>query len=148
MWGNRDDYHLSDSSENISFEKTKTFDLQDKQDGLLELAGVYNSLHLGECQVGVSSALKIAQGKKFELEVIGNERVIFQIDGEPSVVKGPLTIEIRRKDQVKILTRATERYHYVAKKAVDVIGWAKDKGIINNQQKEVILNEFSRRSKV
>lgn len=146
MWGNRDDY-MSDSSEPVN-SSNKLFDLQDKQDGLLEIVGIYNSLHLGECQVGLSQALKLAQGKRFDISVEGNENFVFQIDGEPSCIKGPVSIEIKRKDQVKILTRATERHHYVAKKAVDVLTWAKDQSIISSQQKDLILNEFSRRSKL
>ena len=124
------------------------FENQDKQDGILELVGVYNSMHLGECQVGLSKALKLAQGKSYEIEIKQSENIIFQIDGEPNLIKGPASIQIRRKDQVKILTRTTERYQYIAKKAVDVLEWAKCQNIINIQQRDIILNEFSKRSRV
>ena len=146
MWGNREDY-LSDSSEPPGTDR-KPFALQDKQDGLLELAGVYNSMHLGECQIGLSQALKLAQGSRFEIEIREREELIFQIDGEPCVMKGPAVMEIRRKDQVKILTRTTESYQYVATKAVEVLNWASTQSIINAQQRDIILNEFSKRSKV
>lgn len=149
MWGNREDY-LSDSSEPSpdSKVKSKFFSLQDKQDGLLELAGIYNSMHLGECQIGLSQALKLAQGKCFEIEIKDTAEIIFQIDGEPNLIKGPALIEIKRKDQVKILTKTTERYQYVAKKAVDVLEWAKTQNVITGHQRDIILNEFSKRSKV
>lgn len=145
IWGNREDY-MSDSSEPKTPEK-KSFDLQDKQDGLLELCGIYSSLHLGECQIGLSQALKLAQGRNFDIDIKGKETIIFQVDGEPYVTKGPARIEIIRKDQVRLLVRATERHHYVAKKAIDVIAWAREQGIIDKTQGDIILNEFSKRSK-
>jgi diacylglycerol kinase (ATP) len=146
LWGNREEY-LSDSSE-PKMGKNRAFALQDKQDGLIELAGIYSSLHLGECQIGMSEVLKLAQGRGFEIIIDGKDSILFQVDGEPYSIKGPAKIEVFRKDQVKILMKTTERYQYVAKKAVDVLEWANEQGVINTAQKNTILNEFSKRSKI
>lgn len=54
-------------------------------DGLIEILGVADMLHLGQVQIGMDLPLQLAQGKKVRLisknDFIG--KVAFQIDGEP-----------------------------------------------------------------
>lgn len=105
-------------------------------------------MHLGECQIGLSQAIKLAQGRNFIVEIRGRENIPIQIDGEPEIIKGPLKLEISRKDQVNMLSRTTEKYHRVARKVQDVLNWAEETHILASDQKMLLLQEFSRKSRL
>lgn len=74
LWGNRlvqqhqnlfsetanSDTSYSESSIN---EYSKNFVEQSFSDGLIEVIGVQSALHLGQCQVGFSSPIRLCQGK-------------------------------------------------------------------------------------
>eukprot|EP01130_Rhizamoeba_saxonica_P001115 TRINITY_DN1098_c0_g1_i1.p1 TRINITY_DN1098_c0_g1~~TRINITY_DN1098_c0_g1_i1.p1 ORF type:complete len:544 (+),score=88.64 TRINITY_DN1098_c0_g1_i1:267-1898(+) len=51
-------------------------------DGLIEVVGVLNSLHLGQIQTGISSPIKIGQGSHIRI-VMENDSIPIQYDGEP-----------------------------------------------------------------
>ena len=74
MWGNRpalnphnifSETANSDTSysENSMNEFTKNFVEQSFSDGMIEVIGVQSALHLGQCQVGFSSPIRLCQGK-------------------------------------------------------------------------------------
>ena len=44
-------------------EYNKSFIEQSFSDGILEVIGVQSALHLGQCQVGFSSPIRLCQGK-------------------------------------------------------------------------------------
>lgn len=50
-------------------------------DGLLEILGVTDILHLGQIQIGMDLPLQIAQGKKITIKSKKKCTLAFQIDG-------------------------------------------------------------------
>lgn len=74
LWGNRvvqsphnifSETANSDASysEASNSEHHKNFVEQSFSDGVLEVIGVQNALHLGQCQVGFSSPVRLCQGR-------------------------------------------------------------------------------------
>lgn len=54
---------------------------QSMSDGLVEVVGVYGAWHLGQLQVGLNRAVRLAQGA--QIQVTTSEELPVQIDGEP-----------------------------------------------------------------
>ncbi len=50
-------------------------------DGLIEVVGVYGAWHLGQLQVGLNRAVRLAQGSR--VQVMTSEELPMQVDGEP-----------------------------------------------------------------
>lgn len=152
MWGEDDEELLEESSASDSgLSPTLPITIHkrvSKSDGVLEIVGVSSVMHLGECQIGLSKAHRIAQACEVEIYVRGRDAVPIQIDGEPMLVKGPAVIRIRKKDSVTMLSRTVEKHHKVASKVMEVLSWAETKHIIDSSQKNIILTEFARRCKM
>jgi hypothetical protein len=52
-------------------------------DGVLEILGVSDMLHLGQIQIGMDLPLQVSQGRKVVIRSIKECDMSFQIDGEP-----------------------------------------------------------------
>ena len=69
-------------------------------DGLLEIVAVYGSFHLGQLQVGLSRALRLARCSRATIRILsgtsgpGQPGVAMQVDGEPWFQAAPATVEI------------------------------------------------------
>ena len=74
LWGNRivqNPHNLfsetanSDTSytDNSMNEYSKNLVEQNFSDGIIEVIGIQSALHLGQCQVGFSTPIKLCQGK-------------------------------------------------------------------------------------
>eukprot|EP00358_Blepharisma_japonicum_P005670 CAMPEP_0202943410 /NCGR_PEP_ID=MMETSP1395-20130829/3846_1 /ASSEMBLY_ACC=CAM_ASM_000871 /TAXON_ID=5961 /ORGANISM="Blepharisma japonicum, Strain Stock R1072" /LENGTH=236 /DNA_ID=CAMNT_0049640851 /DNA_START=996 /DNA_END=1703 /DNA_ORIENTATION=- len=148
MWGDSEMLSESSASESVTSPGKRedvVWRKQFRNDNMIELIGVTSAFNLGECQVGLSQAIKLAQGKIFTIEIKGRGKIPIQIDGEPEIIKGPIMIEIERKDQVHMLSRTTEKFHKVARKVQDVLNWAEETHILDCNQKMLLLQEFSKR---
>ena len=64
---------------------SSSFKRQSMDDGIIEVLGVTDMLHLGQVQVGMDLPLQLCQGRRVEIKSIGKftGKVAFQIDGEP-----------------------------------------------------------------
>ncbi|KAK3276492.1 hypothetical protein CYMTET_15437, partial [Cymbomonas tetramitiformis] len=75
------------------------------QDGQLEVVGVSGSFHLGQLQVGLSSALCLRQCR--HIKIATRETLPMQVDGEPWC-QPPSTVEFAAHNQAWMLQRQTE----------------------------------------
>ena len=71
-------------------------------DGLVEVVGISNVLHLGMVLSQSASPIKIAQGRVVRFTTTAE--VPAQVDGEPFVL-APSTVTLSRYEQVRVLTR-------------------------------------------
>lgn len=64
---------------------SSTYKRQSMGDGIIEVLGVADMVHLGQVQVGMDQPLQISQGRAVEIKSIDQftGKVAFQIDGEP-----------------------------------------------------------------
>lgn len=75
---------------------------QSMSDGLIEVVGVYGAWHLGQLQVGLNRAVRLAQGST--IQVTTSEELPMQIDGEPWLQ--PVSeITVTYKVRVRFFTR-------------------------------------------
>jgi diacylglycerol kinase (ATP) len=73
-------------------------------DGLIEVIGLTDVLHMGQVQVGMDEPFQVGQGRVLTLKSkIENTILPVQIDGEPIDIIAPFQITIQRKDQINIL---------------------------------------------
>jgi hypothetical protein len=53
-------------------------------DGVIEIIGLTDVLHMGQVQVGMEVPFQVGQGKRIRLKSKNTNKIIpFQIDGEP-----------------------------------------------------------------
>lgn len=71
-------------------------------DGVLEVLGVSDMLHLGQIQIGMEVPLQISQGKVVIVRSIANCTMSFQIDGQPFQLKAPFVLKVQYKDKVNL----------------------------------------------
>jgi hypothetical protein len=73
-------------------------------DGLIEVIGLTDVLHMGQVQVGMDEPFQVGQGRVLTLKSkIENTILPVQIDGEPIDIIAPFQITIQRKDKINIL---------------------------------------------
>lgn len=78
--------------------------VQRHDDGVLEVAAVRGTFHLGRLQLGVGKgAVRLAQGRIVELST--HSELPMQVDGEPWLQKESIRISIRPFDNVPVLRR-------------------------------------------
>jgi diacylglycerol kinase (ATP) len=84
--------------------KTNGFAKDSFSDGLLEVIGLSDILHMGQVQVGMDEPFQVGQGRVIRFKSKEDNQVIpLQIDGEPIQIITPCEIVIERKDQVNVL---------------------------------------------
>lgn len=71
-------------------------------DQLLEVVGLYSSLHVGKIQVSLGQPLRMGQAK--EIKIVIHESVPVQVDGEPWQ-QGPATITVSHYGQAHMLKK-------------------------------------------
>ncbi len=73
-------------------------------DGLIEVIGFSDVLHMAQVQVGMEEPFRLGQGKCVQLKSKSRSKIItLQIDGEPLEFITPFQILIERKDQINVL---------------------------------------------
>ncbi|GMH86786.1 hypothetical protein TrVE_jg737 [Triparma verrucosa] len=113
------------------------------QDGMLDIVSIKGCLHLGQINVGLSQAEKIAQAEKIEIWV--DRKFPCQLDGEPwGQGKCKFTVS-KKKDQGIMLHKADSKAGGVASEMINVLDWAEERGIIKKSQHDAMTKEFSRR---
>jgi len=109
------------------------------RDGMLEIVGVYGSFHLGQLQVGLSTARRLVQCRKVKVSL--ERELPVQIDGEPWL-QTPCSIEICLRGQAPMLRRvAKSRRSSVFE---DILEDCERRGTISSSQYEALVAEFSR----
>lgn len=116
------------------------FEPQSMHDKKVEVVGICGAFHLGKLQVGLSRALRLAQGNSVRLSTTAPFPV--QIDGEPWLQPSG-TIEVKHHGQAFMLKRSSGE---PVQKAVAIMGEvlenAENKGIINATQRRALLQEM------
>ena len=139
---------------------------------MLEVAGIKSSLHMAEIQVGLTTSIKLAQGKEVFVRS-GGTPLLLQIDGEPwdPGFKNGWVLKISHRNQSCMLSPTREEKHSVMDKIGNVLvcvsflkslgiarflllpknfpiqEWAEASSVINENQKHVLLMEMARRVK-
>lgn len=73
-------------------------------DGIIEVIGLSDVIHMGQVQVGLDSPLQLGQGTEIEIRSLKANTILpIQIDGEPLEINGSVVITVERKDQVNVL---------------------------------------------
>lgn len=82
----------------------RNFRKQSFSDGVIEVIGLTDVLHMGQVQIGMDEPFQIGQGKVIRLTSCSDNQIIpLQIDGEPLEFITPFEIVIERKDQINVL---------------------------------------------
>jgi len=74
-------HHALNTQNNTPNTNQQAFRAQAIDDGLIEICGLKGSVHLGQIQSGIASAVYLGQGK--DIVILVNETFAAQIDGEP-----------------------------------------------------------------
>jgi len=140
-FGSMDSSHNPPTVEELL--KTRTHD-SSCQDGRIDVISIRGCLHLGQINVGLSSAQRLCQCR--ELEITTNRKYPCQLDGEPWG-QSACTFKVTRKEETAtMLHRAEARTGGdVATEMVELLDWAEEQGILNKKQHQKITKEFSRR---
>merc|ERR1711998_314012 len=101
---------------------------QSMQDGLLEIVAVNNAIHLGEIQVGLSQAIKVAQCRR--VEIVTTASLPMQADGEPWL-SPPAIVEIRHHQKAVMGAHTSGTWGEVATGCFRTLDWALDEGLID-----------------
>jgi len=148
LWGSATrDETLEDSDSDLDSDRSSTPPRSLSQlrpsmrDKRMEVVGVHGSIQLGAAHVGLYHATRLAQASR--VCITSNEALPAQVDGEPWLFAGNGEIEITWKSQALMLARQAAVSHSVA---TDVIDWALDQRIINDDQRMKLMNEIARRA--
>jgi len=125
-------------------------------DGLLEVVAVYGSFHLGQLQIGLFRALRLARCSRARIS-ISQPGVAMQVDGEPWFQGAPATVEISaaagigggggglsstKARMLRRLGRGT-RVAALAGGVRDALAAAERKGIITAAQRGALATEIA-----
>lgn len=77
---------------------------QSIRDGILEVVGIFSSFHVAQLQMGLSTPVKLGQGKNIEIRL--KSKAPIQIDGEPWE-QNPSIIKISFTNQCPVLIKKT-----------------------------------------
>ncbi|MEW5303539.1 MAG: hypothetical protein WDW36_006220 [Sanguina aurantia] len=117
---------------------------QSLQDGLMEVVGVNGAVHLGQLQMGLARAQRLAQCSVITL--ITHEPVQMQIEGEPWL-QPPATLTITLQGRVPLLQR--QDVSHPGTRVATAVGEALDasetRGVITSQQRRLLETELSER---
>jgi len=129
-------------------------------DGLFELIGFRDSLHVGLIQLGLTTPLRLAQGRSAVVRTRGPLPI--QVDGEPWGVKTSCEVHVTLRGQSLMMTPAEDdAAAEVAGTAAPgaataaapsatatlrtVLMWAQEQGVLSEQQGRVVLTEFAKK---
>ena len=110
-------------------------------DGVLEIVAVGGSWHLGQLTVGLSRAVRLAQGRRIVVNT--REAVPMQVDGEPFVQPaGRVVVEFC--GQVRMLRRLENKpVAAVLRQLEDALEGAVEGGVITRGQHDVLSRELA-----
>eukprot|EP00735_Rhodelphis_limneticus_P013805 TRINITY_DN7761_c0_g1::TRINITY_DN7761_c0_g1_i1::g.8208::m.8208 TRINITY_DN7761_c0_g1::TRINITY_DN7761_c0_g1_i1::g.8208 ORF type:complete len:597 (+),score=138.51,sp/Q39017/DGK1_ARATH/37.98/4e-47,sp/Q39017/DGK1_ARATH/47.37/2e-08,DAGK_acc/PF00609.14/3.9e+03,DAGK_acc/PF00609.14/1.1e-44,DAGK_cat/PF00781.19/0.0013,DAGK_cat/PF00781.19/3.4e-08 TRINITY_DN7761_c0_g1_i1:881-2671(+) len=114
-------------------------------DRVLEIVGVWSSLHLGQMQVGLSRAIRLAQARSVVVRVCADTAI--QVDGEPWMQKAPAVVRIGHRNQAFMLSKNIEDAHGVAGIMQGVLDWGEATKVISKAQRMTLLKEMAKRVK-
>jgi diacylglycerol kinase (ATP) len=110
-------------------------------DGKLEVVGVYGSWHLGQLQVGLSRAIRLAQCS--HARITTSEKLPMQVDGEPWN-QDPAVLEVSVKNQALMLRRINDQpLARMAHTVAEALDQCECKGIITASQRHAISKELA-----
>jgi len=116
---------------------------QSMSDGILEVVAVYGTWHLGQLQVGLSKAERLARGRHIRLVMSGT--LPMQIDGEPWM-QGPCQMDIHCKGQAFMLRRLGSNSAGVMASIVgEVLESCESSGVLTLAQRQAIIGELAAR---
>jgi diacylglycerol kinase (ATP) len=113
------------------------------QDGMVDVVVVYGALHLGQLNWGVDKPVRICQAKS--VKVIVEKGFPMHVDGEPWE-QPACTIDIKLRNKALMLRRTADARGMSIVKMADTLEWARDNGVISNEQRESIMSEAYRRA--
>jgi len=113
------------------------------QDGKLEVVAVNGALHLGQLQVGLSKPVKICQCQRVEL--ITKRPFPMQVDGEPWAQEESHIKITCQADQSHMLAKTEASGGEIATEMANLLEWAVNSKVIDENQRNLLLREFSRR---
>ena len=79
-----------------------------------------------------------------QIEIDSANKVPMHIDGEPFEIAGKHKINIKLNDKVPMLLNETSQDYLTQVKIFQVLEKAEKSKFINNEQKEILLNEFAK----
>ncbi len=114
------------------------------QDGMIDIVSIRGSLHIGQINIGISSATKLGQCR--EAVVTTRRKLPVQLDGEPWG-QGVAVMKISRKKEQAVMLHKAEADvgGDVATEMTSVLDWAEERKIIDGGQHAALMKEFSRR---
>eukprot|EP01017_Pseudomicrothorax_dubius_P049565 TRINITY_DN9232_c0_g1_i1.p1 TRINITY_DN9232_c0_g1~~TRINITY_DN9232_c0_g1_i1.p1 ORF type:complete len:157 (+),score=34.39 TRINITY_DN9232_c0_g1_i1:136-606(+) len=120
---------------------------QSFSDGAAEILGMENVVHMGECQVGFSKGVRIAQGRLIEMEVdtIPGGPFPIHIDGEPLDLETPSTISFQCVGHVQMLANDVSDAYIMESKIYRVLDWAVEHQHILPHQRELLFSQIKKR---
>jgi len=116
---------------------------QSMQDKRLDVVGVHGSFQLGAAQVGLYSAVRLAQAS--HIRIISREPVPVEVDGEPWLFARNGEIDISFNSQAFMLARHGPGGHAVA---TDVVDWALQQEVISVEQRNKLMREIALRAQL
>jgi len=112
-------------------------------DRLLEVVGVRDSLHMGQIQVGLADAYRLAQGRSIKI-ISPTSSLPLQVDGEPWPQQAPFVVEITHRKQSFMLSRSQTPQHSVLGRVGGVLEWAEAKSVITASQRLTLLRAMTK----
>ena len=125
------------------WESSEGYGASSMQDGMVDVVVVYGALHLGQLNWGVDKPVRICQARN--VKVIVERGFPMHVDGEPWE-QPACTIDIKLRNKALMLRRTADARGMSIVKMADTLEWAKDNGIISNEQREAIMSEAFRRA--
>jgi len=111
-------------------------------DRLVEIVGVRNSFHMGQIQVGLAQAYRLAQGRS--IKIICPVATPLQVDGEPWPQPKPFVVVITHRKQSFMLSHSQTQSHNVLGRVGNVLEWAEAHSIIDSSQRLILLKEMTK----
>ena len=125
------------------WESSEGYGASSMQDGMVDVVVVYGALHLGQLNWGVDKPVRICQAKS--VKVIVEKGFPMHVDGEPWE-QPACTIDIKLRNKALMLRRTADARGMSIVKMADTLEWARDNGVISNEQRESIMSEAYRRA--
>lgn len=109
-------------------------------DGMIEILGVSDMLHLGQIQIGMDLPFQISQGREVVIKSIADCDMNFQIDGEPFQLKSPFLVKVALKDKVNLLATSNPTPQEKMRRIIDE---ALEKAVIDRGQHRYFLDKLN-----
>eukprot|EP00468_Gymnochlora_sp_CCMP2014_P010105 CAMPEP_0167750996 /NCGR_PEP_ID=MMETSP0110_2-20121227/6311_1 /TAXON_ID=629695 /ORGANISM="Gymnochlora sp., Strain CCMP2014" /LENGTH=273 /DNA_ID=CAMNT_0007636399 /DNA_START=72 /DNA_END=893 /DNA_ORIENTATION=- len=128
--------HGLDGRKNTEFKKPTHYD------GLVEVVGVRDSLHMAQCQVGIASCVRLGQGRRVTIKASDRIGFVCQVDGEPWAVGKKTVVEVSLKKKAVMLSRSQTKEDNVVDKIEKVLMDAEIAGMISTTQHKYLVRKM------